>query len=287
MDVKILHKDDNKLRFQVNGISTPVANALRRIMVNEVPTMAIDEVVVIENSSVMCDEVLAHRLGLVPLKTDLDTYVLPEECKCQSELGCNKCSVSLTLDAEASDSIRTVYSGELKSANPDVTPISDKIPIVKLAPSQKIKLEAYARLGHGSKHAKWQPVSVSSYKYVPEIIVNRRKCDACGQCVEGCPKGVLDIKDERLEVVAKEKCTLCDDCEVICPKTPSAIKIKNVKNAFIFNVGPTGALPPEQIIIEATKILRKKSKDFTEQINQLKIARVKKKTKKAKIKKKK
>ena len=271
MEIKILGKDDKLLRFQVNGISTPIANALRRIMIAEVPAMAIDEVVLIDNSSVMHDEVLAHRLGLVPLKTDLDTYVLPEECSCQSELGCNKCSVSLTLEAEAVDSVRNVYSGDLRSGNPDVVPVSDKIPLVKLAAGQRLKLEAYARLGRGMKHAKWQPVSVSAYKLVPQIDINRSKCDACRSCAELCPHGVLEVANGKLSVVALEKCTLCKDCEAVCPKKPSAIKVKNVKDAFIFNVESTGALPPERIVTEAVEILRKKSKDFTEQLSQTKI----------------
>jgi DNA-directed RNA polymerase subunit D len=248
---------------------------------SDVPAMAIDEVVIIENSSVIYDEVLAHRLGLIPLKTDLDNYVLPDICSCGSELGCNKCSVSFTLNAEASSSIRTVYSSELKSINPDITPASEKIPLLKLSPGQRVKLEAYAKLGLGKNHVKWQPVSVSSYKYVPEIKISRRKCDNCGICVEVCPKDVLKIVKKKLEVVSEENCTLCNDCEVICPKNPSAIKIKNLKNAFIFNIESTGALPCERIVIEAVKILTKKSKEFASQITKMK-SKKKRKTKKAK-----
>jgi DNA-directed RNA polymerase subunit D len=281
MEVKILQKHNNHLRFFVTGISIPVANSIRRIIMSDVPAMAIDEVVIIENSSVMYDEVLAHRLGLIPLKTDLDSYVLPEVCSCGSELGCNKCSVSFTLNAEALSSIRTVYSGELKSINPDVAPASNTIPLLKLAPGQRIKLEAYAKLGIGKKHVKWQPVSVSSYKYVPEITINRRKCDNCGICVEVCPKDVLEIVQKKLEIVSEENCTLCKDCEVICPKSPSAIKIKNLKNSFIFNIESTGALPCERIVIEAINILKKKSKEFARQITKIK-GKKKRKTKKVK-----
>jgi DNA-directed RNA polymerase subunit D len=281
MEVKILQKHNNHLRFSVTGISIPVANAIRRIIMSDVPAMAIDEVVIIENSSVMYDEVLAHRLGLIPLKTDLDSYVLPDECSCGSELGCNKCSVSFTLNAEASNSIRTVYSGELKSINPDIAPASDKIPLLKLTPGQRIKLEAYAKLGLGKNHVKWQSVSVSSYKYMPEIKINRRKCDNCGQCVEVCPRGILKIVNKKLGIVSKENCTLCKDCEVVCPKSPSAIKIINLKNAFIFNIESTGALPCERIVIEAVKILTKKSKEFASQITKIKNKK-KRKTKKTK-----
>jgi len=123
--------------------------------------MAIDDVVILENSSVMFDELVAHRLGLIPLKTDLNRFNLPEDCDCKTPLGCQKCRVLLVLDAEASDKIRTVNSSDLVSEDPETKPIADSIPIVKLAPGQKIKLEAYARLGKGSEHAKWQPTSAS------------------------------------------------------------------------------------------------------------------------------
>ena len=173
MEVKTLEINDLSIRFILRGMPIPLANSLRRIMIAEVPTMAIEDVFMIENSSPMDDEVLTHRLGLIPLKTDLDTYVLPEECDCQSELGCSKCSVLLTLDVEASDSVRTVYSGELKSNDPKVIPVSDKIPIVKLAPGQRVQLEASARLGRGKTHAKWQPVSACAYKYLPDQSTDR------------------------------------------------------------------------------------------------------------------
>ena len=123
--------------------------------------MAIDEVVILENSSVLYDELMAHRLGLLPLKTDLERYILPEQCDCRSPLGCSKCRVLLVLDSQARDRVVTIYSGELVSEDKEVIPISDKIPIVKLATGQKVKLEAYAKLGRGKDHAKWQPVSAS------------------------------------------------------------------------------------------------------------------------------
>lgn len=270
MDVMLLDKKDAVLRFRVNGMTIPIANALRRIMISEVPVMAIDEVVIIENSSVMQDEVLAHRLGLVPLKTDLDSYVLPEGCTCKSELGCNKCSTSLTLEAEAVDSTMTVYSGDLKSSNPSIVPVSDRIPLVRLAAGQKVKLEAYARLGKSLGHAKWQAVSVSAFKLMPQIDIGR-KCDACGACVEICPRRVLAIAKGKLSVVSLEACTLCKDCETVCPVKPSAIKIRNAKDTVIFVTESTGALPPERIVIEAANILRGKSKDFAEQISKIKM----------------
>ncbi len=164
MDIKILTREPETLRFVLSYASTAFANALRRIIISEVPIMAIDDVMVLENNSVMYDEILAHRLGLVPVTTD-QSYNLPEECTCKSELGCEKCRASLSLEIEASEASEVVYSSQLKPENPDVRPVSDKIPIVKLTQGQRIKLEAYARLGRGKVHAKWQPVSAATYSY--------------------------------------------------------------------------------------------------------------------------
>ena len=99
--------------------------------------------------------------------------------------------MTLTLDAEARDGTRTVYSGEVVSENPEVLPVSDKIPIVKLAKNQKLKLEAYARLGKGKTHAKWQPVSMCAYKYYPSITTPIGKCEGCPKCADICPKRSL------------------------------------------------------------------------------------------------
>ncbi len=165
MKLKVLEKSSDKVKIQLQGVSLSYANAIRRIALSEVPVMAIDEIVILENSSIMYDELLAHRLGLIPLKTDLSRYVLPEDCDCDNPLGCPKCRVLLVLDAGASDSTKEILSGELVSEDEAIIPVSPEIPIVKVAPGQKVKLEAYARLGTGKEHAKWQASNVSILKY--------------------------------------------------------------------------------------------------------------------------
>lgn len=266
VEMKVLEKDDKNMRLLIRDVDVPYMNALRRIILSEVPCMAVDEVVMLENSSVMQDETIAHRLGLVPLKTDLDSYSLPEECECKSEFGCNLCRVTLTLDVEAKEGTRTVYSGELTSENKDVVPVSDKIPVVKLAKEQRLRLEAYARLGKGKNHAKWQPVSMCAYKYYPKIEISSKNCGVCGKCVEICPKRVLANKDKKIEVVDLLACTLCQDCVDACSKDKPAIKVSWEENAFIFGLESTGALPPERIMAEAIKILDKQLKEFESQV---------------------
>ena len=161
VSIDVIESKPSRIRIRLRGIDRAYANAVRRLAISQVPTMAIDDVVILENSSVMFDELVAHRLGLIPLKTDLDRYNLPEECDCKNALGCPKCRVLLVLDAESTDKVRSVSSGDLVSEDPETRPISDNIPIVKLAPGQKVKLEAYARLGKGNEHAKWQPTAAS------------------------------------------------------------------------------------------------------------------------------
>lgn len=238
-------------------------------MIAEVPTMAAEDVMIVENSSVLHDEMLSHRLGLIPLTTDLDSYVPPEECSCKSELGCNKCRATLSLEAEAKEESRYVYSGELKAEDPEVRPVSDAIPITKLAPGQKIRLEAYARLGRGIEHAKWQPVSSAAYKYLPRLSVDQKKCDACGECAKFCPKSILTVRNDRIVVERETDCTLCRDCERHCPKKPPAIRVGWDDQTSIFYVESTGALPPERIVEEAARILAKKATDMHESIEAL------------------
>lgn len=266
LEVKVLEKDEINMRLLVKGVDVPFINTLRRIVLAEVPCMAIDEVVVIENSSVLQDEFIAHRLGLIPLKTNLDGYNLPEECPCKSEFGCNLCRVTLTLDAEAKEETRTVYSGELASENPEIVPVKDNIPIIKLTKGQKLKLEAYARLGRGKKHAKWQPVSMCAYKYFPKIEISEESCDNCGKCIEICPRKVLAKIDGKVKVRNLTACTLCQDCAEVCPKNPPAIKVGWEDNSFIFSLESTGTLSPEKIVKEAFKILDKQLKEIEKQI---------------------
>ncbi len=266
MKIEVIEKDAMNLRIAIKDVDVPLVNALRRIALSEVPSMAVDEVVMIENSAILQDEIISHRLGLIPLRTDIDTYNLPEECSCKSEFGCPQCRVTLTLNAESKEGTRTVYSGELISDNPNIVPVSDKIPITKLAKGQKLNLEAYARLGKGKNHAKWQPVTVCAYKYFPKIEVPTEKCGECQKCVEICPKKVYTMKENKINVTNLLACTLCMDCVDACPTEPKRIKVEWEKSSFIMNIETNGILPPERVLQEATKILDTQLKEFEDQI---------------------
>jgi len=160
--LEIISKDKQKISVKLKGIPIEYTNALRRICLNGVPIFAIDTIDIIENSSVLPDEGLAHRLGLIPITTDLSRFNEPSKCDCNSESGCSNCKVMLVLDTGKSDVTRTVLSNELSSEDDSIKPTSDKISIVQLAPGQRVKIECYARLGRGTDHAKWNSANIST-----------------------------------------------------------------------------------------------------------------------------
>ncbi len=150
MSLEIINENEQKVSVKIRGVPIQYANALRRICLNGVPIYAVDNVDVLENSSVLADEGVAHRIGLIPLKTDLES----------SKDGNENDKIMLTLDSGVSDETRTILSGDLKSHDPNVIPTSNNIPIVILAPGQSLKIEAHARLGIGTEHAKWNSANV-------------------------------------------------------------------------------------------------------------------------------
>ena len=148
--IQVLTSDEKKISIKLKGVTLQYANALRRICLNGVPIYAIDTVDIIENSSVLADEGITHRLGLIPLKTDL------------SRSDESDSRIMLTLDSgDDTETGRTVTSAEISSDDKVVKPSSDQIPIVHLAPGQKLKFEAYARLGRGTEHAKWNSSNIA------------------------------------------------------------------------------------------------------------------------------
>ena len=152
MSLNIISQDEQKASVKLKGIPLQYANALRRICLNGVPIYAIDTVDMMINSSVLADEGIAHRLGLIPLKTELSAVEQDNDSD----------KIMFTLDSDETNETRTVLSGELKSQDSIVKPISDNIPIVTLAPGQRLKIEAYARLGRGTEHAKWNSANIAT-----------------------------------------------------------------------------------------------------------------------------
>jgi len=248
-----------EMKFILKEASPAKANALRRAILTDVPTLAIDEVIFFENTTSFFDEYIAHRLGLIPLKADISSLNLPSECECGGG-GCPKCTVVLNLDEKSDVDYRVIYSSSLKSSAPDVQPVSPKIPIVTLMRGERLNLQAVARLGTGRDHAKWQPVSTVSYKYMPIVTIDQEKCDSCGICIQYCPKHVLAEENGRVVVRDLEECSLCKSCVRKCPR--SAIEVEGDPTCFIFKLESVGAMPPKQIVEMALNALVKKLEEL-------------------------
>ena len=152
MSLQVIDQNEQKISVKLQGMPLQYANALRRICLNGVPIFAIDTVDILENSSILADEGIAHRLGLIPIKTEFSSI--------DSSIESDK--VMLTLDSGDTTETRTIFSGDIQSQDNVIKPISEKIPIVTLAPNQKIKFEAHARLGRGTEHAKWNSANIAT-----------------------------------------------------------------------------------------------------------------------------
>jgi DNA-directed RNA polymerase subunit D len=248
---RVVEKSPLFLKAVIEGAYPSLVNSLRRILISELPVMAIDSVVVVNNTSVMYDEMLAHRLGLIPLTTPLQS--LPSLEDCESGLADpSECMTRLTLQVTA-ESETTVYSGDLMSERPDVSPVYKDIPIVKLVKGQNIAIEAYAKLGRARDHAKWQ-AAVASYYYYPRVEVKDEKCR------EMCREVCKNLEDP-LECTFNKAWT----CKDLCGE---GLTVEWDRHKYVFWVESFGNYDVETALREAFKILRRKMTVFIESLTQ-------------------
>lgn len=252
--VKVNSVAPHEIQFDLTDTCTSVANTLRRIIIGETPTLMIDLVEFSDNSTVLNDEYIAHRLGLVPIRYqppdsfkggDCHGAFLPHrDCVCYER--CPRCSVEFELDVDfdqvnptrSEDEVAaplTVTSRDLKSNNDCVTPAhflsqdeqdesqDDGIAIVKMGPGQKLKLKAIARMGIAKEHAKWCPVAVATYRFWPVININEEQCATLTmeqkiELVDVCPDRILEIDEVtgNLQAVANahELATFTEDLKL-------------------------------------------------------------------------
>ncbi|KAI8928881.1 DNA-directed RNA polymerase [Entophlyctis helioformis] len=170
--IKEIDRERRSITFTLNNTDLSVANSLRRIMIAEVPTMAIDLVEFEANSSVLTDEFLAHRLGLIPLLSEeVGNITYTRECSCQQY--CMQCSVELHLNVRCTDDrTREVTTRDLISSHVSIGPVlrdhnDAGILIAKLRKGQEINLRCIAKKGTAKEHAKWSPCSGISFEYDP------------------------------------------------------------------------------------------------------------------------
>jgi len=189
MKIESLEENNKVYRFALKDATNSYANALRRVAINHVKTFAIESITFYENSSAMFDEYIAHRLGLIPIKTPSSGYSDEDE-------------ILFTLEAEGP---KTVYSNELAGKDKEVKVANDAIPIIKLAQEQKIRVDCKAVMGNGIKHAKFQP-GIVTFDQVNDNTFNFY-VETFGQMP---PKEIINkafsaIKDELKEVEKEVK----------------------------------------------------------------------------------
>jgi DNA-directed RNA polymerase subunit D len=274
MKLDIIEQNEQKIVFVTEGIAIEIINALRRIILTEIPVMAIDEVIILKNDSPLYDEIIAHRLGMIPLKTDLEVYKLPRECEC-SGYGCPMCQVSLTCEiTNTTNSPLIIYSGDLKSNDPKIIPVDPNIPIVKIDKNNKVIIEAYAVLGRAKDHAKWQVVSNVFFRYYPIIEIDAKSLtnlEENEEIAKMCPFKLFEL-DSKKSLKIKEDywkiCTLCKSCEKISNKK---IKVLHKKDTYIFTIESDGVLPFNVIIKKTFDIFNEKIDEFITKLEELKI----------------
>jgi len=249
-----------EIQFVLEDSNPQFANALRRAMISEIPILAIEYVDFSVNDSVLYNEVIAHRLGLIPLVFDTKGFHFKE--KHEDEKTCSMCEVVFAVNKKGPG---MVYSGNMKSSNPDVKPLYDNIPIVELFEDQRLKLEASASLGLGKNHARYQ-ASNAFYRYYPVAKLNGKTKNP-EEAVKICPKKALKIEGNKISVTPD--CDLCQECIKIAePKGVLEISGDNTK--FIFNVESISGLKVEDIVLQAADILKDKVKDFGKEVKKLK-----------------
>jgi len=229
-EVEFIERDDRNARFLVRGASPAFANGIRRAMIADVPTFSIDTVRFVENSSVMFDEMIGLRLGLVPLTTPLDDFEVGE-------------TVTLALDVEGPG---TAYSGDIETSDDLVEPADDNIPIIELKEQQRIELEADAVLDTGREHAKHQGGVAVGYRHLQRVEV----VGDAGEFDEGEPnilRGVIETEDG--ELVATDEF----DHDLTERYPGKELAVHDVPGAFVFHVETDGSFSVEELVTRAAE----------------------------------
>ncbi|MEM0506785.1 MAG: DNA-directed RNA polymerase subunit D [Thermosphaera sp.] len=259
-------RDNLYYEFFIENSDVHIMNTLRRTILAETVTLAIHDVYINQNTSVIPDEVIAQRLGLIPLRVEPSELNLTEEAaavepdlkrlyKLTARLRLRKIN---TEDTTKVTKVITVYSGDLESIDKKtLRPVYDNIPIVKLGPKQEIDLECIAKVGRGKDHAKFSPVSTVAYKIMPTLNV-KDNCTSCGECVNACPYNCLEMELGKpvLKSLGLYNCDLCRICVRHCPE--KALEIEPNNRDFIFRIKLIGQLQIDEILDQIDAIFERK-----------------------------
>lgn len=275
--IEIVKLTEESVVFTLENTDLSMANALRRVLIAEVPTMAIDMVEIQANTSVLHDEFLSHRLGLIPLVSDaVKGYEFPHMCSCAEPRECDKCTVLFKLSVKntGSENLMVTSRDLVPPPGSEVFPVrgeadadDDHVLIVKLGKNQELKLEAQARKGISKEHAKWSPVAVATFLQVPEIVLDQGAMDALDEeqkqaFVQSCPTNVYAYDDHTRTVAIEtpNACMYCNECvnKAESFNAPGLVRIRESPGRFLFTVETTGVLRPELIVSMAFEELSNK-----------------------------
>lgn len=239
MNMKLIQKTEDKIVIS-EKMDESLANAIRRF-IHEIPTLAVDEVEIFKNDSALYDETVAHRIGLIPLKAD-KSLVERDKCTCKGK-GCNKCTVTLKLVSKKEG---FVYSGELDGKAESVY---DRMPIAFLNKGQEIEIIAYARLGRGSEHSKFNP-GLIFYRNMTEVR-KASKEDKVGEAYVS--KGA--------EVEGMFENDLIGDYVEIRKKGEREIVKVHPTDELIVEIESFGQISAKEMFLDAIKELRERLKE--------------------------
>jgi len=248
MDAKKVYDEGGVSKYLIKGITPTFMNTIRRAIMVNVPCLAVDDVQIYENDSLVFDEMLTNRLGLLPIKTDAKTYKAGD-------------TVKLVLEKTGPC---TVTSKDIKCTDPKIEITDKKIIITKLGKDQNIKLEMTARMGAGEEHARFQPIIVS-YNEVIEID-NDKSYDTKAILAE-MPKGSIEVKAGKLFFA--DPYNIKNQNQHIDILRKHGVKIKYSQADFVLTMESTGQLTPKETIDSAVDRLTEKLDGLEEEIKKL------------------
>ena len=271
MKLDVIENNATTAVIDISGVTPAFLNAVRRTLMSQVPKMAIEDVTIYDNTSALFDEMVAHRLGLFPVPTDLNAFVARKDCTCNGE-GCPNCTVLFTLSKEGPC---TVYSGDLvPAADAKFRIVDPKIPLVKLLEGQRVMLEVGAVLGDGSQHAKWQAAVAVGYMEYPIIKINGPvKPDVAEKLQRTHPAGAVSIENGVIKV---------HNPVAAVAWLKSVRKIHNLDNIeidyeparYVLRIETDGALQPVVAVRKAVSILMEKLKAVESDVPKLKVPEI-------------
>ena len=269
MKVNVAELKPKKAVLKLEDARPYFVNSIRRIMLSELPKLAIDDVVIYDNTSALFDEIIAHRLGLVPIPTDLDLLTFREDCVCKGK-GCPNCTVRYTLSKEGEGAGKkvVVYSGDLQPAEESWAITESKIPIVELYNDQRIILEVEAVLGRGRDHAKWQSVQAPGYRFIPTIEIDKKGINEAKEFIKELPEGLVKLKGDKLEINDIENMPVLES--YIDKANADFITIKRDSSKIIFSFETDGSLNSEDVLKRSAKILEDKYAEFGKLLKKIK-----------------